>query len=109
MSQTEKVEAEFDEFSGAYDQAVNNAIAFSGLKVDFFARVKADYLLDIIGQHFNTRKDVALLDIGCGVGNYHKLLINKVGSVSGVDVSASSLAEAEKRNPARWSAVVPQL
>lgn len=92
--------AEFDAFSDTYDRLVNEAISFSGLKVDFFARVKANYLLDLMAAHFADTKALSLLDIGCGVGNYHPLLIDRVGSITGVDVSKASLAEASRRNPA---------
>ena len=33
-------DAEFDAYSRAYDQAVNDSIAFTGLSVDYFTRVK---------------------------------------------------------------------
>ncbi|MDP3896436.1 MAG: methyltransferase domain-containing protein, partial [Mesorhizobium sp.] len=99
MTEDKKVEAEFDSYSDAYDQAVNESIAFSGLKVDFFAAVKASYLLDIITAHHGSSRQAAVLDIGCGIGNYHPLLIDRVGSISGTDVSDSSLAEARRRNP----------
>ena len=99
MADKNESEAEFDPFSDAYDQAVNESIAFSGLKVDYFARVKAAYLLDLIAEAGLDAKTAALLDIGCGIGNYHPLLIDHVGSIAGTDVSSASLAEAGRRNP----------
>jgi ubiquinone/menaquinone biosynthesis C-methylase UbiE len=91
--------AEFDAYSGAYDQAVNEAIGFTGLNVDYFTRVKAEYLIDLVTAHFGSAKSASLLDVGCGVGNYHKLIVDRVGAVSGVDVSEGSIAEARKCNP----------
>lgn len=91
--------AEFDAYSRAYDEAVNDSIAFSGLTVDYFTRVKADYLIDLIAAHCGDPKNASVLDVGCGVGNYHKLICGHVGSVSGVDVSESCIEVAKKHNP----------
>jgi ubiquinone/menaquinone biosynthesis C-methylase UbiE len=92
-------DAEFDAYSKAYDQAVNDSIAFTGLSVDYFTRVKANYLIDLIADHFGEPKTVSVLDVGCGVGNYHKLIVDRVGQVTGVDVSESCIDVAKKHNP----------
>lgn len=96
----ERPSAEFDPYSRNYDEVVNSSIAFSGLKVDFFTRAKAAYLADIIAAQFPGRRDVRILDVGCGVGNYHPYLQGKVGLVDGVDVSEQSIETARQRNPA---------
>jgi SAM-dependent methyltransferase len=90
---------EFDAYRNSYDAAVNEALSFSGLKVDFFTHVKADYLLDLLGGHFGSARAVHLLDVGCGVGNYHALLAGQVASVAGVDVSGECIERARERNP----------
>ncbi len=90
---------EFDAYDRSYAEAVNDSLAFTGLKVDFFTRVKADYLIDLIGETLGDPSRLALIDIGCGIGNYHKLLADKVGSIAGVDVSTKCLAVARERNP----------
>ena len=89
----------FDRHSERYDQAINDAIAFSGLKVNFFVRVKAAYMQDILAAHFGDLSKVDLLDVGCGIGNYHPYWIDQVGSLRGVDVSAKSIGHAAERNP----------
>jgi ubiquinone/menaquinone biosynthesis C-methylase UbiE len=99
MNQQDQAEAEFDAYSSAYDAAVNDAIAFSGLKVDYFTRVKADYLTDLITNHFGDARQASILDVGCGVGNFHQLLSDRVGSIAGVDVSKASIDRARERNP----------
>jgi len=99
MSKQGRNDAEFDAYSAVYDQAVNDSLAFTGLKVDFFTRVKAEYLIDLIMAHHGDPKQISVLDVGCGVGNYHELIVNRLGSVSGVDVSESSIEEARLRNP----------
>jgi len=99
MTETEPAKAEFDAYSGNYDKAVNAAIGLPGLNVDYFTKVKAEYLIDMITAHFGDAAKADILDIGCGIGNYHKLICDRVGSVSGVDVSPDSITEARKRNP----------
>lgn len=90
--------SEFDAYSKSYDEAVNSSIGFSGLKVDFFTRVKAQYIKGLIADQFGDAKGVRVLDVGCGVGNYHPYLIEDVASVSGVDVSAACIQTARERN-----------
>lgn len=91
--------AQFDAYSGSYDDAVNRSLAFTGLKVDYFTRVKADYLIDLLRGHFGDTRRLDLLDIGCGVGNYHPLIRDRLGSLAGADLSAECLATAAQRNP----------
>lgn len=89
---------EFDRYKESYDDAVNRAIAFSGQKVEAFTRAKARDLLRTIGSHFNSPRPLDLLDVGCGVGNYHPFLVPLVGTVSAVDVSSACIAKAQERN-----------
>lgn len=91
--------SQFDAYAGSYDEAVNQSLGFLGVKVDYFTRVKAAYLLDLLRQHFNATDTLDVLDVGCGIGNYHQLLTGQVGSIAGVDVSAECLAQAARRNP----------
>ena len=81
----------FDTHSETYDSVTNGSIAFSGLKVDFFVRAKAEHLLSECNKRFGATDSLDILDVGCGIGKYHGLLRPRVGSVSGVEVSASSL------------------
>jgi ubiquinone/menaquinone biosynthesis C-methylase UbiE len=97
--QQQAIAEEFDQYNESYDEAVNRAISFSGQKVESFTRAKADDLLRTIASHFNSPRHLNLLDVGCGIGNYHPLLIPFVGSVSGVDVSSACIAKAQERNP----------
>jgi ubiquinone/menaquinone biosynthesis C-methylase UbiE len=91
---------EFDRYRESYDDAVNSAIAFSGQKVESFTRAKAADLLRTIASHFGSSRQLSLLDVGCGIGNYHPLLAPVVDSVSGVDVSGACISKARERNPA---------
>lgn len=89
----------FDAYAGTYDDAVNESLSFLGLKVDYFTRVKAGYIADLLAAHFGETKRADLLDIGCGVGNFHALVAPAVASLAGCDVSAQCLGVAETRNP----------
>lgn len=91
---------EFDRYRESYDDAVNRAISFSGQKVEAFTRAKAHDLLRTIASHFDSPRGLNLLDVGCGIGNYHSFLTPVVGTVSGVDVSSACIAKAKERNPA---------
>jgi ubiquinone/menaquinone biosynthesis C-methylase UbiE len=97
--QQQSIAEEFDRYKESYDSAVNQAIAFSGQKVESFTRAKANDLLRTISGHFDSPKRVAVLDVGCGIGNYHPFLTPAVGSVSGVDVSRACIEKARERNP----------
>ena len=98
--QQRAIAEEFDQYKESYDDAVNRAIAFSGQKVEAFTRAKADDLVRTITSHFASPRKLSLLDVGCGIGNYHPFLTPVVGSVSGVDVSSACIAKAQERNPA---------
>ena len=73
---------EFDPYSNDYKSLVNESLAFSGLDVDYFTRVKAEYLKDILLKTFG-KTDVDVLDLGCGIGNYHTLLRPALRSLRG--------------------------
>jgi len=91
--------AEFDAFSRRYDNLVNDALAFSGLKIDYFTGVKAAYLRDIARGRLGAIDTLEAIDIGCGIGNYHPLLVPGFRRLAGVDVSRASIEAARERNP----------
>jgi ubiquinone/menaquinone biosynthesis C-methylase UbiE len=98
--QQRAIAEEFDRYRENYDDAVNRAIAFSGQKVESFTRAKAHDLLRTIATRFESANRLNLLDVGCGIGNYHPFLAPVVGTVSGVDVSRACIDRARERNPA---------
>lgn len=97
--QQRSVAEEFDTYKTSYRDAVNGSLQFTGLDVDFFTRVKADYLLSLLEENFELVSELCVLDIGCGVGNYHRILKHRVGSLTGVDVAAECVAQASSENP----------
>ena len=91
--------SQFDQYANSYERVVNQSLGFLPVKIDYFTQVKAGYLLDLLGQHFGQTGRLALLDVGCGTGNLHPLLVDRLGTISGVDVSRDCLARAAQRNP----------
>ena len=89
---------EFDTYHTSYSDAVNKSIAFSGLDVDFFTRAKAVRLVDWLRENIGNPKELSVLDVGCGVGNYHPLLVGDIGKLAGVDPSAECIEVATSRN-----------
>lgn len=97
--QQKAVAEEFDRYQTTYKTAVNDALSFSGLDVDFFTRVKAEYLVDLVRVGFGATEGLKVLDIGCGIGNYHSLLTGRFAALSGVDVSAACIDIARENHP----------
>jgi SAM-dependent methyltransferase len=90
---------EFDAYTANYNEEINKALSFSGMDIDFFARVKNEYLIDIIEARLGGADKVTVLDVGCGIANAHKQLVGRVGKLSGIDISAESIAVARHTNP----------
>jgi len=98
---------EFDRHRETYRGEIDKAVSFSGQSHDFFTRVKADYLLDLLrstrssAAGSNPDPPLRVLDVGCGHGYIHRFL---VGSdvrleLSAVDVAATVVDEARRQNP----------
>ncbi len=96
--QQKAVADEFDSYESNYSDTVDQALAFSGLKADFFTRVKSDYLTDLLSDHFDNPKAIRVLDVGCGVGSYHGRLVGEVGELHGVDVSPMCVKKAAQQH-----------
>ena len=97
MSQNDP--AEFDAYNQNYNAAVNSAISFSGLSVDFFTRVKAEYINSVLKAQFHDVSKLDLLDVGCGIGNSHSFFTKRIRSLTGVDVSSECIKTAAEHNP----------
>ncbi|MFZ1796890.1 MAG: methyltransferase domain-containing protein [Dokdonella sp.] len=86
-------------FPSNYRQDVNESIAFSGLDLDMFARGKAADLLDLLRVESSIpAMQATCLDIGCGIGVSHPLIVDDVGSLVGVDVSVDAIEIAREAN-----------
>ncbi|NTS30623.1 Methyltransferase domain-containing protein [Phyllobacterium sp. YR620] len=90
--------SEFDAYRTTYKETVNQAISFSGLDVDFFTKVKAVRLVDLLRDRLGDPLSLSILDVGCGVGTYHPLLRGKVRKITGIDLSEECLEEGRANN-----------
>jgi SAM-dependent methyltransferase len=88
----------FDTYKTSYEHVVQNSIAFSGLKHDFFLAAKVVQLEQLFARHFGVGRP-SVLDIGCGVGRMHPMLAPLVDRLAGTDVSTASLDRARHDNP----------
>ena len=82
-----------------YRDDVNRSIGFSGLGMDMFARGKANDMLNLLRDESSVpASQAACLDIGCGIGVSHSLIVGDVGSLAGVDVSIEAVGIAREAN-----------
>jgi ubiquinone/menaquinone biosynthesis C-methylase UbiE len=87
--------SEFDRHAATYASAVNDSIAFSGLKVDTFVRAKLFHLRRIFKQNGILQSD-RVVDIGCGVGTYEMSLVEDWPNITGIDLSQESIVLARQ-------------
>lgn len=98
---------EFDQHKETYRSDIDKAVSFSGQSHDFFTRVKAEYLVELL-QGFKTARGAPdagpldVLDIGCGHGHIHPYLVQSAVQMklSAIDVAATVIEEARLMNPA---------
>jgi SAM-dependent methyltransferase len=93
------VSVDFDRYKDVYPEEVQRSIDFIGQDVDFFAELKAQYLLDVGRRFLGRTGSLSFLDVGCGVGLTDGYLKGAVDSLHGVDVAAGALERARERNP----------
>ena len=91
--------ADFSDHVDSYRDEVGASVSFSGKDVDYFAKRKANQLLDVVARHQGDPKGLSAVDIGCGVGVTDAHLVGKFGGLSGIDVAPDAVKEAAVRNP----------
>lgn len=89
----------FDPYRDSYESVVENSVAFSGLKHDFFMTAKIRLISRLFKNHFGEGVRPSLLDVGCGVGRIHPLLSPIAGPLSGTDISGEAIGRARSDNP----------
>jgi SAM-dependent methyltransferase len=88
----------FDAYSQDYRDHVDHAIGFAGKTVDFYHRIKVDWLLSAASRLLDVRQS-SVLDVGCGTGSLATLVAGQVKRFVGIDVSSESITEAKRRLP----------
>ena len=91
--------ADFDAYADSYRDAVASSISFSGQEVDYFARRKAEQLLELSNRVVGDPADLSVLDVGCGIGTTDGFLTPRFREVHGVDLAAGAIAHATAANP----------
>jgi SAM-dependent methyltransferase len=95
----------FDNHAQSYRDDVGRSIAFAKIDHAHVTARKAEHLLALSASLLGPPREQRVLDVGCGVGVTDSLLVEHVGSLHGIDISAESVAEAAATNPsARYTA-----
>src|SRR5438045_6515376 len=89
----------FDSHSESYEADIREAIPFAHLEPAFFAQVKAESLLEIVTRELGATDRLAALDVGCGPGTTHGLLLSHFGALYGADVSERMIERARREHP----------
>lgn len=87
----------FDIVARSYGQLVDESIAFAGRSHEFYLRAKADALADVVGRRIGDPATLAALDVGCGDGEFDRLL-PQFERLDGVDPSAAMVERARSLN-----------
>ena len=90
----EQIAEDFDQLTESYEDQINGALAFAGIEHAFYIDVKREHLLRLAAEHFGGTTDLDVLDLGCGIGAYHKGLENRFREIHATDVSSRSVEAA---------------
>ena len=94
-----KIAEDFDYFANEYEDNINAAISFGGNEHQFYIDVKRNHLIHITEETFAKNEDLDVLDLGCGIGVYHKGLEGCYRELHGAEISSQSIKIAEKAHP----------
>lgn len=89
---------DFNESKYTYREIIDDSISFIGKDVEFFTKLKANFIRSIIKKNHPNLQRPRLLDIGCGHGFIHNYLSSNVDIV-GVETASEVLDLARKENP----------
>ena len=90
---------DFNKFAGSYSSEVDRVTGFSGKSQDYYAKFKAELILETASAQFGALANIEALDVGCGIGITDTYLEKHLGHICGVDLSSASIAEAQTRTP----------
>lgn len=89
----------FDGVANRYSETIDQSLGKFGASHDFFTRHKARLIARLLADRGRDPAQMDLLDVGCGIGQIHDLIGPTFRSVTGVDVSSASIAQAQARFP----------
>ena len=90
---------DFDTYAAEYEAAVDQSVSFTGRNAAFFAERKVDILETIVSPEVGPLGTLSVLDVGCGTGTTDRVLMPRVSSLHGVDISEEMLAKARLNVP----------
>jgi len=90
---------DFDHHADTYREDVENAIAWSGKDIGYFAEGKADLLVALARRRLGDPAGLRALDVGCGVGVTDGFLADRFGELHGVDIASDAVDRAREANP----------
>ena len=99
MSKDNPSKVDFDDYADTYRHQIAGALPAGCGEVDVFSRIKVWHLARAIARTFPGRRDVAILDAGCGIGITDSYLKATYPLITGFDVSAKSVGLAARANP----------
>ncbi|BBJ00645.1 methylase [Ferrigenium kumadai] len=82
-----------------YKEVIEEKISFAGKGLDFYTKVKADFIKLVISKHLSDACRPKVLDIGCGHGFIHPMLHSFGYDVTGVEPAEEVLSLAQMSNP----------
>lgn len=85
--------------SDAYRADVEQSIAFAKIDHAHVTQCKAEHILGLCTSLVGPPSQQRVLDVGCGVGLTDAFLVDRVGSLHGIDLSPESVTEAASANP----------
>ena len=89
----------FDTHADAYSEEIDKSLNRFGTSHDFFTEHKAKLIAVELAAMGKAPGEMALLDVGCGVGKIHAPLKGQFRKISGVDLSAPSIKVARETYP----------
>ena len=101
LTEPAKPSAQFDEYADNYDAVLNEGLSATGESKDYFARRRVMWLSQCLSRMSMHPKRI--LDYGCGTGSTAKLFLELLqpDSVTGVDSSIKSVAQAKQKQSER--------
>src|SRR5580692_11749315 len=88
----------FDKHDKSFGAVVQSSIDFSGLPHSFLTAPKVEALREPIATRLHGMRNPNMLNVSCGVGEFHPFVQGMFGLICGADVSAASIAQARIRN-----------